>query len=135
MELDGRRRRVEPALAILESRISRVAARGRKVLDTLAVGEPLPVDLLTDLYGADALVEVEQLGLAMVDEREDQQVRLCHPLYGEALRAAMGTVERRRVMARLADSMADDRRRLASRSAFASPCGGWTAGRRSPTSC
>jgi DNA-binding CsgD family transcriptional regulator len=94
-------------VAILESRISHVAAAGRKVLDTLAVGEPLPVEVLIDLYGADALVGVEQLGLAMVDDRQDEQVRLCHPLYGEAIRAAMGTVERRRVMARLADAMAD----------------------------
>jgi DNA-binding CsgD family transcriptional regulator len=92
---------------ILESRLGRVSAAGRAVLGVLAVGEPLDLDVLTELCGVDAVVEVERAGLAMVDHRERGQVRFCHPLYGEALRQAMGTVERRRVMATLADAMAD----------------------------
>jgi hypothetical protein len=47
-------------------------------------------------------------GLAGVEKPKPDHVRLSHPLYGEALRAAMGTVERRRgVMVRLADAMQD----------------------------
>lgn len=90
---------------ILESRIGRVSPAGRTVLDVLAVGEPLPVDVLEALHGADAVVEVEQLGLTIVDERDEDKVRLCHPLYSEALLASMGTIERRRVTGRLADAM------------------------------
>jgi len=92
---------------ILESRLARVSAAGRAVLGVLAVGEPLDIDVLTKLCDVDAVVEAERAGLAMVDHRNRGQIRLCHPLYGEALRVEMGTVERRRVMARLADTMAD----------------------------
>src|SRR5207248_6544455 len=92
---------------ILESRLGRVSAAGRAVLDHLAVGEPLTLEVLTSLCGVDGVVEVERAHLAVVDERERDEVRLSHPLYGEALRAAMGAVERRGVMVRLADAMAD----------------------------
>src|SRR5205814_1675533 len=80
---------------ILESRLGRVSAAGRAVLDHLAVGEPLTLEVLTSLCGVDGVVEVERAHLAVVDERERDDVRLSHPLYGEALRAAMGAAERR----------------------------------------
>ena len=93
---------------ILESRLGRIGAAGRAVLDHLAVGEPLTLDTLTTLCSVDGVIDVEQAGLAVVHELEHDQVRLSHPLYGEALRAAMGTVERRRIMIRLADAMAEN---------------------------
>lgn len=88
--------------AILEARLARLSPTARVVLDTLAVGEPLPVQLLTGLDGAEPLVELEQAGLVTARE----EIRLSHPIYGEVRRAAMGTVERRRLMARLADALA-----------------------------
>jgi DNA-binding CsgD family transcriptional regulator len=91
---------------ILESRLARVSAAGRAVLDHLAVGEPVSLDVLTSLCGVEGVVEVERARIAVVDEGDEQQVRLTHPMYGEVLRAAMGTVERRRLMARLADAVA-----------------------------
>jgi DNA-binding CsgD family transcriptional regulator len=90
---------------ILDARLARLSPAARVVLDTLAVGEPLPVPLLIELDGADALIEVEQAGLATVQAHDE--VRLSHPIYGEARRGAMGTVERRRLTARLADALAD----------------------------
>lgn len=94
-------------LSILATRLSRVTPPGRVVLDTLAVGEPLALATLVDVVGAAPLLEVERLGLAMVDGRDGDQVRLCHPLYGEALRGALGAVARRRIMATLADALGD----------------------------
>jgi DNA-binding CsgD family transcriptional regulator len=91
--------------AILEARFARVSAAGHAVLGHLAVGEPLALEVLTGLCGIEGVAEVEQAGLAVVDERETGDVRLAHPLYGEALRSAMGTVEQRRLMARLADAV------------------------------
>jgi DNA-binding CsgD family transcriptional regulator len=92
---------------ILESRLARMSGAGRAALGVLAVGEPLDVEVFTELCGVDAAVEVERAGLAVVDHRDRAQLRLCHPLYAEVLRTAMGTVERRRVMASLADAMGD----------------------------
>jgi DNA-binding CsgD family transcriptional regulator len=91
---------------ILESRLARVSATGRAVLDHLAVGEPLTLDVLTTLCGVDGVIEVERAGIAVVDAGDEQQVRLSHPMYGEVVRAAMGTLERRRVMVNLADALA-----------------------------
>jgi DNA-binding CsgD family transcriptional regulator len=90
---------------ILEGRFARVGPAGRSVLDHLAVGEPLGADTLVALCGRDGVAEAERAGLAMIQDREDGEVRLAHPLHAEALRSAMGTVERRRVMARLADAL------------------------------
>ena len=92
---------------ILESRLRRVSTAGRAVLETIAIGEPLGLDVLMEMCGDDAVVEVERAGLVVVDDREHDQLRLVHPLYGEALRAAMGIVTRRRIMGRLADAMAE----------------------------
>ena len=91
---------------ILESRFSRLTPPGRAVLDALAVGEPLPLDTLIGLYGPDAVIDVEQCGLATVEERHDH-VRLAHPIYGEAVRRAMGAVARRRLMAQLAEAVGE----------------------------
>jgi DNA-binding CsgD family transcriptional regulator len=90
---------------ILEGRFARVGPAGRSVLDHLAIGEPLGVDTLVALCGRDGVAEAERAGLAVIQDREDGEVRLAHPLHAEALRSAMGTVERRRVMARLADAL------------------------------
>lgn len=90
---------------ILASRFARVSARAREVLTALAVGEPLPADVLVGLFGADAVVEVERLGLAGPDEASEGQVRLHHPLYAEALRSQTGVFERRQLLGRLADAV------------------------------
>jgi DNA-binding CsgD family transcriptional regulator len=89
---------------ILQDRLGRVRSRGRAVLDYLAVGEPLELAVLTDLCDAEGVAEAERAGLVVVDEGAGQPVRLAHPLYAEALRAAMTTPERHRVMDRLADA-------------------------------
>jgi DNA-binding CsgD family transcriptional regulator len=90
---------------ILQDRLGRVGSRGRAVLDHLAVGEPLDLAVLMDLCDAEGVAEVERAGLAVVDEGTGQPVRLAHPLYAEALRAAMTIPDRHRVMDRLADAM------------------------------
>ena len=75
------------------------------MLDHLAVGEPLPLETLVSLCGAEGVegvTEVERAGLAVVDEGDGLPVRLSHPLYAEQLRAQMSVAERRALTARLA---------------------------------
>ena len=96
--------------AVLRARFARVSASGLAVLEHLAVGEPLTLEVLAASCGIEGVAEVERAGLAVVDEREDGHVRLSHPLYGEALRVAMGTIEQRRAKARLADALEDSAR-------------------------
>jgi DNA-binding NarL/FixJ family response regulator len=92
---------------ILDDRLTRVSASGRTVLDHLAVGEPLPLDTLVSLCGADGaggVAEVERARLAVVGEGHGLPVRLSHPLYAEQLRAEISVVERRALTARLAQA-------------------------------
>jgi DNA-binding CsgD family transcriptional regulator len=88
---------------ILDDRLARVSAKGRTVLDYLAVGEPLSLKMLKLLCGAEEVAEVERAGLAVVGG-DGLAVRLCHPLYGEQLRAEMGVVDRQAMVGRLAVS-------------------------------
>jgi DNA-binding CsgD family transcriptional regulator len=90
---------------ILEDRLGRVSADGRRVLEHLALGEPLPLDILTTLCGPAGVAEVERADLAVVDDTAGRQATLSHPLYAEVLRRAMNALARGAVMARLADSM------------------------------
>ena len=90
---------------ILEGRFARVGPAGRSVLEHLAIGEPLRVDALVALCGRDGVTEAERAGLVVVEDQRDADVRLAHPVYAEVLRSAMGTVERGRVMGRLADAL------------------------------
>ncbi len=90
--------------SIMEDRLRQVGPAARDVLDHLALGEPLPLDVLVGLCDPAAVAEVERSGLLDVDG-DPPSVRLCHPLYAEALRSAAGVVVRRRVAGRLAESM------------------------------
>lgn len=89
---------------IIDDRVRTAGPGARDVLDHLALGEPLPLDVLLELCDHDAVAEVERSGLVVVDGAPPA-ARLCHPLYAEALRAAAGVVTRRRVAGRLAAAM------------------------------
>jgi DNA-binding CsgD family transcriptional regulator len=91
---------------------------GRAVLELLAIGEPLSVDELVDLAGADALLAVEERGL--IDATAVRSVRLAHPLYGEVLAAGLGVLRLRQLRLQLAKAVqarpgtaADDALRVA----------------------
>lgn len=71
----------------------------RQALEMIALGEPLPVEVLEKLGPEEALVPAEQSGIVVVDRqpagRKGQAagagdaVRLAHPLYSEVLRAEL----------------------------------------------
>jgi DNA-binding CsgD family transcriptional regulator/tetratricopeptide (TPR) repeat protein len=91
-------------VSILEERLGRVSPAGRTVLDHLAVGEPLPLDIIEMLCGAEGLAETEAAALTVVDGEDHASVHLSHPLHAEVLRSEMSTMSRRDVMERLADA-------------------------------
>ncbi len=98
---------------LLADQIGDLDATSMAVLDLLAVGEPLGVDVLTCLHAASSLERVERLGLMAV-ERAGRRVeaRLAHPLYGEQRRSALGSMGVRRVAAELSAALSHvDRRR------------------------
>src|SRR5262249_29885233 len=70
-------------------------------LELLALAEPLQLDEIAGLTSYDALAEVEAAGLIAVGPGS-REVRLAHPLYGEALRASIPALPARGLRVRLA---------------------------------
>jgi len=96
-----------PALtALIDTRLGELSGEVRQVLELLALGEPLGVDLLQTLASAAALEDAADRDLvtvALIGGR--WEVRLSHPLYGEAVRARMNPVRARRLRGRLAEAL------------------------------
>lgn len=81
--------RISSALRdLIEARIGRLSEPLRHLLELLAFGEPLGVDLLTLLVGHATTEEAALRGLVTVTPTGRRwDVRLAHPLYGEAVRS------------------------------------------------
>lgn len=88
---------------LVASRVGREGSGERRVLELVALGEPLEVDVLAHLAPQDLLVEVEARGLLAVGEPGvGDVVRLAHPLYSEVLRSRLPLVTAQRHRADLA---------------------------------
>ncbi|MEU5695469.1 LuxR C-terminal-related transcriptional regulator [Actinosynnema sp. NPDC020468] len=97
---------VPPRLAeLVEERLGTLSDARRRVLELLAFGEPLDVDL----FDPDELEPLSDRGLVAVAE---DGLRLAHPLYGEVLRAGCADVRARNHKRRLA-ALLDDPLRVA----------------------
>jgi DNA-binding CsgD family transcriptional regulator len=96
----------QPSTGLVDAVRSRLAAIGEvgvEAGDLLAMGEPVPVTVLVQLTGPEAVEVLEAAGVVQVDE--DGAVRFAHPLYGEVIAAALGVARRRRLWAALADAL------------------------------
>ena len=88
---------------MISARVAGLGDGERETLQLLALGEPLPVSELADLVGSRSLAGAEERGLIAIEGcGRLAKARLAHPLYGEAVRAALGAVRGRRIRLRLA---------------------------------
>ena len=92
---------------IVEEHLARLGDEARTVLQTLAVGEPLPFDVMAKLFADGAMAQVERAGLVTAVDEAPPGYRLGHPLYGEVLRKSLSRAEERAIKARLVTAMAD----------------------------
>jgi hypothetical protein len=101
------RSRVPTSLAeLVSARIATLDAAVRRTLELLALGEPLHLSELARLESDESLVTAEAQGLITVDEAEsDPLLRLAHPLYGEAIQAALPALQARQLRLRLAETV------------------------------
>jgi DNA-binding CsgD family transcriptional regulator len=91
-------------LELIQQRLDALDPDARDALAVLAVAERIDLDQLTQLADVDALERLEAAGVVEVlDERGVPLIALAHPLYGEAVRATMPVLRRRRTCGAVAD--------------------------------
>lgn len=73
--------------------VDRASPDAKRLLELVALGEPLPLTVVSELAPSEALAAAEQSGLLAVDDGPaGTTVRLAHPLYGEILRTEASTL-------------------------------------------
>jgi DNA-binding NarL/FixJ family response regulator len=102
------RHEISPALAeLVDAQMGLLTRPVRDVVDALALGEPLGMQLLCRLAKPAAVEEAEARGLILVERDGNRHnARLAHPLYGEVRRARIGTVRSRRLRSEIAAVLA-----------------------------
>ncbi len=98
------RPRISSSLAeLISAGMAEIGPEERGVLELLALGEPLRVSELVTLMPERGLVAAEARGLISVESASDGgEVRLAHPLYGEAIRASLPSLRARSIRVDLA---------------------------------
>lgn len=92
--------------SLLDVRIAQLPEEEAHVLRLLAFAEPLALDTLSELAGADTVERAERRGLIrVVEDSEDCNVRFTHPLYGEVIRHGLGRAGTRRLKGELVRAM------------------------------
>jgi DNA-binding NarL/FixJ family response regulator len=92
--------------SLLDDRIEQLPEQEAHVLRLLAFAEPLALDTLSELAGADIVESAERRGLIrVVEDSEDLDVRFTHPLYGEVIRHGLGRAGTRRLKGELVRAM------------------------------
>jgi len=105
-QLRGRTAITSELASLLDTRIEQLPEDEAHVLQLLAFAEPLALDTLSGLVGAETVERVEQRGLIrVIEDRTDLDVRFTHPLYGEVIRRGLGRAATRRVKGQLFDAL------------------------------
>jgi DNA-binding CsgD family transcriptional regulator/tetratricopeptide (TPR) repeat protein len=92
---------------LIEARFGALSQPVGEVIDALAVGEPLEMNLMRRIADPDAIEEAHLRGLITVDEADDgMEVRLAHPLYGEVRRSRSPETRLRRLRGQVAAELA-----------------------------
>ncbi len=96
---------------LVGARIAELSPAARGAAEIVAASEPVSLSVLEHLVEGDALAEVEERGIVVVDAARDGAnggdavVRVMHPTYAELLRARTPASRRRAMARRLADAV------------------------------
>jgi DNA-binding CsgD family transcriptional regulator len=90
---------------VVASRIGTLDDVDHDALEVLAVGEPVPVACLPELFPLHVVTSLERRGIVRSrTEVGGTQVRLAHPLFGEVVRGGMPALQSSEIRRRLADA-------------------------------
>jgi DNA-binding NarL/FixJ family response regulator len=104
-QLRGRTAVTSELASLLDARIELLPEDEVHTLRLLAFAEPLALDALSGLVGAETVERVERRGLLRVVEEPSLDVRFTHPLYGEVIRHGLGRAATRRLKGELFHAM------------------------------
>jgi DNA-binding CsgD family transcriptional regulator len=91
--------------SLILGRVEHVDAAGRRTLEQLALGEPLALEVLSQLAHSSTIAALEASGHIVVTAGPDTvTARLSHPLYAEVLRRELPLLARRRASAELVEA-------------------------------
>jgi DNA-binding NarL/FixJ family response regulator len=100
-------RRPRPSASLVDiigERLAELGKEERRALELLAMGEPMRLEEMEALVGADALSAVDERGLISVEGATSRSaVRVAHPLYGEVVRDSMSMMRAHDTQLRLAE--------------------------------
>jgi DNA-binding NarL/FixJ family response regulator len=89
---------------LIGSRLRGLSVDERSALELVALGDPLPLAILSSIVPEAAVESVEEKGLVETNEGEHgTEITLAHPLYGEVVRLALPASRRARLSRALAD--------------------------------
>lgn len=98
--LEGRPTASPSLVDLIGERLDGLTADHRHAVELLALGEPLALEEIGALTSEDTLLEAESHGVIATD---GQEVRLAHPLYGEAVRMQLPPLRARSLRLQLVD--------------------------------
>jgi DNA-binding NarL/FixJ family response regulator len=102
-QLRGRTAVTSELASLLDTRIDALPDDVLHALRLLTFCEPLDLDALTTVVGADAVESAEARGLIRImEDRNGLDVRFNHPLFGEVIRRRLGMAAARRLRGELA---------------------------------
>jgi DNA-binding NarL/FixJ family response regulator len=91
---------------LVELRLSGLTKEEVEALEFVAFGEPLGVEVLTELTDARVVEDLERRGLlTMIRDGRRFEIRLAHPMYGEVLRLRTPALRARSVSRMLAEAI------------------------------
>ena len=91
-------------LELIDTRLGNLDGSERHALELVAAAEPLGASVLESMAPPEAIERLERRGLLETSrEGRRMQIRLAHPLYGEAIRARTPSLRARTIRRRLAD--------------------------------
>ena len=91
---------------LVTQRVAALTTSERRVLELLALGEPLLLDELVDLTDEESVLTAEALGLVLVGPlATGSLVRIAHPVYSEVVRSELPMLRRRQLLLLLAETL------------------------------
>ncbi|ODQ97327.1 helix-turn-helix transcriptional regulator [Mycobacterium intermedium] len=93
---------------LIESRMGTLPGAIGEVVDALAVGEPIELEMLSRIADPEAIEDADVRGLIALEKVDGGvEVRLAHPLYGELRRKRVAATRLRRLRGRVAAELAE----------------------------